>query len=406
MHIETMAEPIDRVIGAGVIKEASMKICFLTELFPPSMGGQQQRFAELARLLAMHGHKVTVMCIRDTVEAAAEEKLANGVTVIRRPTLSHYYKPLGGLLPRSPLGMLRYALAARRLTQAQKFDVIFLNQWPLLHILSLSRRDRSRAIVDWCEIRHSKTFKIVQNVLPKLVAANTAVSAQVAQHIRYFARGRVLFLPSGITGACYRMHAAGSRAGVLYLGRITGHKNLTLLIDTFEELCRRGYEEKLTIAGDGPAFETVRRRVESSPCSSRIEPVGLVSDERKYELLAGARLLMMTSQREGFPRVVAEAMASGLPVVTARYPQNGTVGVVEDFQCGLCAEPTANDLADAAQTILDDWDAWSARSHRRAASLEWSSLIQQFEALLIDTAASAGNLSLVQQTQGASCESW
>jgi glycosyltransferase involved in cell wall biosynthesis len=44
----------------------------------------------------------------------------------------------------------------------------------------------------------------------------------------------------------------------------------------------------------------------------------LVSDERKYELLARTRLLMMTSQREGFPRVVAEAMASGVPVVTAR----------------------------------------------------------------------------------------
>jgi glycosyltransferase involved in cell wall biosynthesis len=114
----------------------------------------------------------------------------------------------------------------------------------------------------------------------------------------------------------------------------------------------------------------------------------------------------MTSQREGFPRVVAEAMASGLPVVTARYPQNGTVGVVEEFGCGVCADATANDLADAAQTVLGDWETWSARSHQRAASLDWSSLIQQFEALLIETAASARNPGLAQQTQGASCESW
>jgi len=383
-----------------------VRICFLTELFPPSVGGQQQRFAELANLLAMQGHQVTVMCIRDTTDAAAEETLANGVAVIRRPTLLHYNKPLRGLLPRAPLGMLRYALAARRLTQEQEFDAIFLNQWPLLHILALSRRDRARSTIDWCEIRHSSTFQLIQNLLPRLVAANTAVSTQVARHIRAVARGRVLVLPSGITGDCYRMNAPASRRGVLTIGRVTGHKNLPLLIDTFEELCRRGYQEKLTIAGDGPALEAVRRRVESSPCSSRIELAGLVSDDRKYQLLAEARLLMMTSQREGFPRVVAEAMASGLPVITARYPQNGTVGVVEEFGCGLCAEATANDLADAAQTILGDWETWSARSQQRAGSLEWSSLIQQFEALLSETAASARNSGLAQQTQGASCESW
>jgi glycosyltransferase involved in cell wall biosynthesis len=383
-----------------------VKIGFLTELFPPSVGGQQQRFAELANLLAARGHDVTVMCIRDSPESAAEETLPSGVSVIRRPTLRNYEKPLGGLLPRSPVGMLRYALAARQLTQAQRFDAIFLNQWPLVHIVALSRRDRARAIVDWCEIRHSRTFQFLQTVLPKVVAANTAVSTQVAQHIRNAAAGRVLVLPSGITGACYRMDAAPTRRGLLYIGRITGHKNLRLLVDVFEELCRRGYDDRLTIAGDGPAFEALRRRVESSPFAARIDLPGLVSDDRKYELLAGARLLMMTSQREGFPRVVAEAMASGLPVVTARYPQNGTVGVVEEFQCGLCAEPSIGALADAAQAVLGDWDAWSARSHHRAASLEWSALVQKFEALLSDTALLARGVSISQQTQGMSCESW
>jgi glycosyltransferase involved in cell wall biosynthesis len=373
-----------------------VKVLFLTELFPPSVGGQQLRFAELADLLAMRGRHVTVMCIRDSVDAAIEEKRASGVAVIRRPTLRHYYKPLAGLLPRSPLGMVRYALAVRRLTQAHEFDAIFLNQWPLLHILVLSRRNRARAIVDWCEIRHSATFRVLQSFLPRLVAANTAVSAQVAHHIRTFAGGRVLVLPSGITGARYRMDAAECRRGILYIGRLTGHKNLSLLIDAFEALCRRDYGEPLTIAGEGPAFELVQRRAESSPYRSRIQLLGLVSDDRKCKLLAGARLLMITSQREGFPRVVAEAMASGLPVVTARYPQNGTVGVIETFQCGLCADPTPNDLAEAAQTVFGDWDAWSARAHHRAASLEWSSLVQQFEALLGETAARARNASLSQ----------
>jgi glycosyltransferase involved in cell wall biosynthesis len=383
-----------------------MKIGFFTELFPPSMGGQEQRFSELANVLAARGHQVTVLCIRHSAEVAAEEGLAGGVTVIRRPTIRHYYKPLGGLLPRSPLGIIRYALAVRRLTQANEFDVIFLNQWPLLHILALSRRNRARAVIDWCEIRRSFAFQVLQKLLPKLVAANTAVSTQVARYIRMSAPDRVLVLPSGITSAHYRADAADVRRGLLYVGRITAHKNMPLLIETFEEVCRRGYSEPLTIAGDGPAFEAVRRRVESSPCAARIELLGFVSDHRKYELLAGARLLVMTSRREGFPRVVAEAMASGLPVVTARYAQNGTVGVVEEFNCGLCADPTPHDLADAAQRILTDWEAWSARARLPTARLDWASLAQQFEAFLSETAVTARSKTLPLKTQGASCESW
>ena len=382
-----------------------VKIAFLTELFPPSVGGQEQRFAELANLLASRGHHVTVMCIRHSTEVAFEQKLENGVEVVRRPTLAHYNKPFGGLLPRSPLGMIRYALAARRLTQGQDFDAIFLNQWPLLHILALSRRNRTRATIDWCEIRHSAPFRLVQKLLPRLVAGNTAVSTQVARHIRDSAGSQVLVLPSGINGACYRMDEPENRRGLLYVGRIAAHKNLSLLIEAFEALCRRGYDEPLTIAGSGPASEAVRLRAERSPCRSRIELAGLVSDDRKYKLLAGAKLLMMTSQREGFPRVVAEAMASGLPVVTARYPQNGATSIVEEFQCGICADPTPDDLADAAQVILGDWKTWSARSHHRAESLEWSSLVQQFEALLNKTAAAASNKGFSYKTQGASCGS-
>jgi glycosyltransferase involved in cell wall biosynthesis len=379
-----------------------VKIGFLTELFPPSLGGQEQRFSGLADQLATQGHQVTVMCVRHSAQIATHETLSNGVVVIRRPTIRHYYKPLGGLVPRSPFGMVQYALAARRLTQTHEFDVIFLNQWPLLHILTLPRRYRACAIVDWCEVRHSATFRILQRILPKLVAANTAVSTQVAQHIRIFARGPVLILPSGITTARYRMDPVNRRRGLLYLGRITPHKNLPLLMDAFEELCRRGYAEPLLIAGEGPAFEAMRRRAQSSPYASRIELLGLVSDDRKCQLLASAKLLVMTSQREGFPRVVAEAIASGLPVVTARYPQNGTASVVEEFQCGLCTDPTASSLANAAQVILSDWEAWSARARAQTCRLDWSYLARQFEALLKETAAGARTVSLAYETQGAS----
>ncbi len=300
--------------------------------------------------------------------------------------------------------MIRFAVAARRLTQVRDFDVIFLNEWPLSHILGLRRRDRGHAIVDWCEIRESRPFRIVQLLLPRLVYANTAVSTQVALTIRRSTPGRVVVLPSGISVAEYRNKPAAARSGILYIGRVTRHKNLNLLIETFEELCRRGQPEKLTIAGTGPDLYAMQQRAEASPFRPFIDILGFVNDERKIELLASAKVLLLTSQREGFPRVVAEAMASGLPIVTAHYPQNGTVAVVQEFGSGLCADANPGDLADAVQAVHADWQTWSARSRKHAETLDWSSLIPRFEGLLQHAAAATSSASSIHKIEEILCD--
>jgi len=169
-------------------------------------------------------------------------------------------------------------------------------------------------------------------------------------------------------------------------------------------LCRRRRAEKLTIAGAGPDLDAVQRRAEASPFRSFIDILGFVNDEEKIELLASTKVLVLTSQREGFPRVVAEAMASGLPIVTAHYPQNGTVAVVQEFGIGLCAGPNPGDLADAVQAVNADWQTWSARSLLQAETLDWSSLVQRFEALLQQAAADASSGSSVLKPEGQSCE--
>ena len=67
-----------------------MNIGIFTELFPPSVGGQEQRFAALADLLASRGHRVTVMCVRHSIAVPTEETLPTGAYVIRRPFLAGF----------------------------------------------------------------------------------------------------------------------------------------------------------------------------------------------------------------------------------------------------------------------------------------------------------------------------
>ena len=374
---------------AGVTFSGSgMRLVFLTELFPPSVGGQEVRFSEIADALAARGHSVTVLCVAHATGLPVQEQPHVRIVVLRHPVSPSYRRSRIFPLPRSLMAILRYAYAARKLVQSENFDVIFMNQWPLLHVLALPRPMRRRAVLDWCEIRTGRIYCWFQNTLPRLVAANTAVSEDVLRHVN--ARGRTgtaFLVPSGIDVSRYVAAGRASRHGLIYLGRVAAHKNLPLLIDTFDELCRRGLRTTLTIAGAGPAEADVAARAASSPFAADIRILGSVDEPTKLRLLAEAELFVLPSWREGFPRVVAEAMASGLPVVTTRYPENGTVGVVEEYGCGLAADPTPAALADAIGEGLQNWDVLAKCARSGAPLLDWGVVVDSLEQLLTRVAA-------------------
>lgn len=126
----------------------------------------------------------------------------------------------------------------------------------------------------------------------------------------------------------YKPSERADRSGALYVGRLAPHKNLPLLIDGFSLAAERGFAGELVIAGDGPARAEIEEHARRSSVADRIKVVGPVTEDRKIELLSCAAVLGMPSTREGFPRVITEAMASGLPVVTPTYAENGAKDVV------------------------------------------------------------------------------
>jgi glycosyltransferase involved in cell wall biosynthesis len=363
--------------------ENSVQVALLTELFPPSVGGQEIRLAEIADGLAARDHSVFVFTIKTRATMKAHEILPSGVQVIRDPFVPDYQRPPGSYFPRSPLGIARFALAARRWLARYQFDAIFLNQWPLLHALTLSRSDRKRAIIDWCEIRGSQPYRLFQNVLPRLVAANTAVSDDVAKHIAARTSVDTHMIPSGVVLERYRADAECNRRGILYLGRLSPHKNVPDLISAYNILCDGGYPDPLVIAGAGPDLSTIEACIARSSYASRIELTGAVTEERKIDLLARAKVLVIPSKREGFPRTVAEAMASGLPTVTTSYPGNGTVGVVQHFGCGLCAAPDPAALAGTIRMVLSDWSAFSQAALESAKRLDMNVILAQVESIML-----------------------
>jgi glycosyltransferase involved in cell wall biosynthesis len=73
---------------------------------------------------------------------------------------------------------------------------------------------------------------------------------------------------------------------------------------------------------EGTAYVWFKDLLDSLPSASRIEMRGLVDSDILRDYYRSCDLFLMPTYHEGSPRVVKEAMACGLPVVTSRVSGN------------------------------------------------------------------------------------
>ena len=101
-----------------------------------------------------------------------------------------------------------------------------------------------------------------------------------------------------------------------FVGRLTRDKGLPELIEAFDAILAARPSTHLLLVGWFDAAEdaldgTLRARIESNP---RIHMTGFVSDTAPY--YRAMDVMVLPTWREGFPNVVLEAAATGIPVVT------------------------------------------------------------------------------------------
>jgi glycosyltransferase involved in cell wall biosynthesis len=129
--------------------------------------------------------------------------------------------------------------------------------------------------------------------------------------------------PSDLLPACALPRGSGRY--LLYVGGLSPHKNLNLLLEAFRRLLALGEfpDLQLLLVGDyqndvfHSAYEHLRQKVRQSRLENRVCFAGYVSDEVLVELYNQAELLVLPSFEEGFGLPAFEAAACGTPVVTS-----------------------------------------------------------------------------------------
>ena len=181
----------------------------------------------------------------------------------------------------------------------------------------------------------------------------------------------VVVVPNGVDTDFFTPDPS-CRAGcptVVFVGRLVKEKDPLCLIEAFALLRNIVPETRMVMVGQGYMQSSVQRQLVSTGLSEHVELVPGANDVRPF--LRKAWTLVLPSVSEGFPQVILEAMACGLPVVASAT--GGIPEIVEDGVTGLLVPPRSpKSLAQSLAKILSDDQARIAMAKRAREKVEQS----------------------------------
>ena len=325
-----------------------LDICFLAGTL--GRGGSEQQLFYILRALRRHGARLRVVSLdRAGIWDAQIQDL--GIPLIRikrrRPRIARIASIVAQLRPEPPqilqshhLFANLYAVAAARLLRCRDIGAL--------------RGDVTPSVAKLGPLAGPISLR-----LPGLLAVNS-LNAMEAAAARGVPRPRMFYLPN-VVGTDDFVPAAeglGQPLRLLWVGRMVPEKRVDRFLSILARLRSIRSEPVQGVvvgAAVDPNFEQA--------IAAQVKTLGLHSNDVAFrgELSTtalqaeyrAAAILVVTSDREGTPNVVLEAMASGLPVVSTpcgdvpRIVQNGVEGYVHETEA-------EDRMVKSLQTLLND----------------------------------------------------
>lgn len=392
------------------MKEGRLRVCILTFMFLPFLGGAEMQALKQAREFQARGHDVTLITLRHGRDWKREETL-DGIKIIR----------VGGIYKRNGILWIgkwgRPAIDLAMLWQLWKRR----DQFDVYHSMQMSCISTVAAFI--CQLTHKPIVisvqsagpneeqkkRIQQNGLSLMADTLTTdtdylrvnakdwiqgdienLSTNVAggrMFVRFLKKSRTYFqvlsirsfnylvrngfrpeqivrIPNGIDTALY--HPASSppdptkpERDILCVARMEYPKGVDVLVHAWARMMKEPAEwrshlkPRLRLVGIGLFKPQIERIARELGIMDSVEFLGLRHDIP--DLLRQSWGFVLPSRWEGMPNALLEAMACGLPCVATRV--SGSEDLINDGVNGLLVSPEQPaEMAKALRRLIEESD--------------------------------------------------
>lgn len=323
------------------------RIAVLLHDFP--LGGTERVIIGLANRWAAAGRAITILCGIETGPARA--LVAPGVAV----------RAMTPPLPRGAGSRRSLGRALAREIRASGFDAVIAPGNFHLPVL--------RAIADRCDCSTTALICKLSNPLQRPDRSRLRqrlfdfATRRAARHVDGFValadslrteaieklgHGDVVTIADPLFAEpIVRPPVTPGPPTILCAGRLVTQKHFDLALRAFAAGPFAG--ARLVLLGDGPNRAALEALARTLGIADRVRFAGYVADIRPW--LAGADILLSTSIFEGYPAVLVEALAAGVPVIAT--PSSPAIAeILTDPGLGLIADATPQALAVALTRML------------------------------------------------------
>jgi glycosyltransferase involved in cell wall biosynthesis len=338
-----------------------VRIVHVAPFYAPVVGGVEEVVKRVAEYMASRGHEVFVVTYNRLrsggVGTLPRHEVMNGVHVIRiRPNFAWSYGTYSSELP--------------EVVRELRPDVVHVHVWRHPHVFQIAKlrklmkfkavlhghapfhRFSQLDLATWIYHRTFDAFgKGCLNSYDKYIALTPHEVKKVKR--LGLNDDKIVVIPNGVeeNRECSNDASIRDDGQVLYLGRISKSKNLSLLVKAMAYVVKEIKNARLVLAG--PDEGLVRRLITYAEKKAfKVRYTGYVNEGEKHKLYAKSSLYALPSLYEPFGITLLEASLHGLPSVLTG--EGGQLYAAPPNRTSLWARPNPRDYANAIIALLSD----------------------------------------------------
>lgn len=323
-----------------------MNICFTT--IGLNFGGAERVTSILANKLTEYGHKVTIIILNEDHTIAYS--IHENVNILYMQ--SACFNKFGNLS--------KLIIKLRQLLKSVNPDVVlsfsnttFTFTWLATMGMKIPLIFSERNDPNVIKGMKDKAFQNIALKMAKKIVFQTNGAKNYYTKNKIQKKSVVILNPFSTNNIDNISECVVRKKEIVSVGRLTQQKNQKLLINAFIKIANLVPDYNLVIYGEGNLRSELEEMISSNKMENRIFLPGTKKDV--LTRINSAALFVLTSDYEGLPNALIEAMALGLPCISTDCSPGGARELIKDHINGIVVPVNDEEqLIESIRYMLDN----------------------------------------------------